>query len=62
MADPNVTSVRSTPDMVAGWIADLLAEDRELRFIAMDNEPDLWGHTHYDVHPDWPTFQKKWLS
>jgi hypothetical protein len=58
VADPNVTSVRSTPDMVAGWIADLLAEDRELRFIAMDNEPDLWGHTHYDVHPDCPTFQE----
>ena len=27
-------------------------------FIAMDNEPELWGHTHYDVHPACPTYEE----
>ena len=27
-------------------------------FIAMDNEPDLWGNTHYDVHPTCPTYEE----
>ena len=22
----------------------------------MDNEPELWGYTHYDVHPDCPGY------
>jgi hypothetical protein len=24
----------------------------------MDNEPELWGYTHYDVHPDCTTYQE----
>ena len=24
----------------------------------MDNEPDLWGYTHYDVHPECPTYEE----
>ena len=24
----------------------------------MDNEPELWGHTHYDVHPACPTYEE----
>ena len=27
-------------------------------FIAMDNEPELWGDTHYDVHPECPTYEE----
>ncbi len=27
-------------------------------FVAMDNEPDLWGDTHYDVHPKCPTYEE----
>ncbi len=30
----------------------------KVRFIAMDNEPELWGYTHYDVHPDCTTYQE----
>ena len=24
----------------------------------MDNEPELWGFTHYDVHPECPTYEE----
>ena len=24
----------------------------------MDNEPELWGDTHYDVHPTCPTYEE----
>jgi glycosyl hydrolase family 44 len=58
IADPNTTSVPSTPEMVADWIAGLGADGLAPRFIAMDNEPELWGHTHYDIHPTCPTFQE----
>jgi hypothetical protein len=28
----------------------------DIRFLAMDNEPELWGMTHYDVHPKCTTY------
>ncbi|MGH9272162.1 MAG: glycoside hydrolase family 44 protein, partial [Ilumatobacteraceae bacterium] len=58
IADPRTTSVESTPELVAGWVAELVAEGLAPRFIAMDNEPELWGHTHYDVHPECPTYEE----
>ena len=58
VADPKTANVESTPDMVAGWIGGVVAEARGPRFIAMDNEPELWGKTHYDVHPDCPTYEE----
>jgi hypothetical protein len=58
IADPRSTSVESTPSMVAGWIRQLQADGLAPRFIAMDNEPELWGYTHYDVHPSCTTFEE----
>lgn len=58
VADPRATSIESTPESVAAWIAAVQAEGHELRFIAMDNEPELWGYTHYDVHPECPTYEE----
>ena len=58
VADPRRANTESTPGMVAEWIAGLVADRKAPRFIAMDNEPDLWGFTHYDVHPDCPTYEK----
>jgi hypothetical protein len=58
VADPRLTSVESTPAMVADWIGRLVADGLDPRFIAMDNEPELWGHTHYDVHPSCTTFEE----
>ena len=30
----------------------------DIKFIAMDNEPELWGTTHYDVHPACSTYEE----
>jgi Glycoside hydrolase family 44 len=58
VTDPRTANTESTPAMVADWIAGLVADGHAPRFIAMDNEPDLWGVTHYDVHPDCPTYEE----
>jgi Glycoside hydrolase family 44 len=58
IADPRTANTESTPEMVADWIAGLVADGHSPRFIAMDNEPELWGHTHYDVHPVCPTYEE----
>jgi Glycoside hydrolase family 44 len=58
IADPRTANTESTPEMVAEWIGGVVAEGRGPRFIAMDNEPELWGATHYDVHPDCPTYEE----
>jgi hypothetical protein len=58
IADPRTANVESTPEMVADWVAGLVADGHAPRYIAMDNEPDLWGYTHYDVHPDCPTYEE----
>lgn len=49
IADPNMANTRSDVQSVVAWMRHIQTQD--VRFIAMDNEPDLWGYTHYDVHP-----------
>ena len=49
---------QSTPAMVAAWVAACWPRARSRAFIAMDNEPELWGHNHYDVHPTCPTYEE----
>ena len=56
--DPTLTSVESTPETVRAWLTDLVAAGAVPEFVAMDNEPDLWGDTHYDVHPACPTYEE----
>src|SRR5262245_5948034 len=59
VADPTRTSVRSDVDSIVAWVRHL-REDRhfKIRFFAMDNEPEIWGVTHYDVHPGCTTYQE----
>ena len=38
--------------------ASLIADGLQPDIIAMDNEPELWGTTHYDVHPMCPTYEE----
>ena len=57
-ADPNLANVPSTPEMVQTWVKSLVERGLGPTFIAMDNEPDLWGSTHYDIHPDCPTYEE----
>lgn len=53
---PDRTSIRSTPDFVAKWMAAVKAAapagQNPLDMVILDNEPDLWNETHRDVHPD----------
>jgi hypothetical protein len=57
-ADPNTANVQSTPQKVAAWLQRMAASGATPDFVAMDNEPDLWGDTHYDVHPQCPTYDE----
>jgi hypothetical protein len=58
-ADPLDTSVTSTARAVASWVADLVSDPLTTpRFIAFDNEPELWGVNHYDVHPACSTYEE----
>lgn len=58
IADPRATSIESTPEMVAEWVEGMLADGVPIQFLAVDNEPELWGYTHYDVHPTCSTFEE----
>jgi hypothetical protein len=58
IADPTSANVPSTPAMVAAWIERLVEDGHDIEYLAMDNEPEMWGHTHYDVHPSCPTYEE----
>lgn len=59
VADPRRANVTSSPETVSAWIQELTArEGHDVAFIAMDNEPELWGVTHYDVHPSCTTYEE----
>jgi len=59
VADPRVANVASDPGSIAEWLTSLYAlPEVDIRFLAMDNEPELWGITHYDVHPTCTTYDE----
>ncbi|NJM08283.1 hypothetical protein HC891_22040 [Candidatus Gracilibacteria bacterium] len=41
---------------VGAWLTAMREQGLSPRFVAMDNEPELWGFTHYDVYPDCTTY------
>ena len=57
-ADPRRANVESTPEQVTAWIEGLIADGLAIEYLAMDNEPELWGGQHFDVHPDCPTYEE----
>jgi len=57
-ADPRLANVESTPEHVVAWVEGLLADGLTIEYLAMDNEPELWGGQHYDVHPSCPTYEE----
>jgi hypothetical protein len=57
-ADPTRANVESTPAKVGAWLTRMAAAGATPDFVAMDNEPDLWGNTHFDVHPKCPTYEE----
>jgi hypothetical protein len=59
IAQPERANVPSDASSIVGWVKHLLVEKKyAVRFFAMDNEPELWGHTHYDVHPNCTTYDE----
>jgi hypothetical protein len=52
IANPRDTSIEAPPEFMVEWVNHLKEQGGELPFLAMDNESDLWGVTHYDIHPD----------
>lgn len=56
--DPALANERSDPARVQAWVRRLVEQDLDIDFIAMDNEPELWGFTHYDVHPGCTTYEE----
>lgn len=56
VADPYETSIQSSPQDIRDWMQHLRDNNLPIRFAAMDNEPELWGNSHYDVHPDCTTY------
>jgi hypothetical protein len=59
IADPNRANVQSDVNAVVAWVKHLLVEKKyPVRFFAMDNESDIWGATHYDVHPNCTTYDE----
>ena len=59
IADPHQTSVEAPPEFMAKWVNHLVNEmGFTIKFFAMDNEPDIWGVTHYDIHPQCTTYDE----
>jgi hypothetical protein len=55
--DPSQTSIPAPPELIAGWVRKVLAQDaqqgsRSVHQYILDNEPTLWNTTHRDVHPN----------
>ena len=59
VADPTTANVPSTVEAVRDWVGQMVKVQKlTVKFIAMDNEPELWGITHYDVHPSCSTYEE----
>ncbi len=55
IANPARANVSTTVPSLMKWVRQL---DDDVRFFALDNEPELWGYTHYDVHPTCTTYDE----
>lgn len=59
VADPSRTSQPSDVAFIRRWVEHMVnTQGYKVRFFAMDNEPELWGETHYDVHPTCTTYDE----
>jgi hypothetical protein len=59
--DPLDTSKQVGTDFMGRWIDHLKQKfGGYVRNYALDNEPALWGHAHWDVHPQMTTYDEIW--
>jgi hypothetical protein len=58
---PEDASKQVGPEFVADWIKHLQSRFGDtVHNYALDNEPMLWGHSHWDVHPEMTTYDEVW--
>jgi hypothetical protein len=60
---PSRTSAPAPPAFIKRWIEAIRADDlrtgvRSVHQYILDNEPNLWSHTHRDVHPEPLTYDE----
>ncbi|MFC0216436.1 glycoside hydrolase family 44 protein [Paenibacillus chartarius] len=59
--DPTDTSKQVGPDFITRWIEHLKEKfGGYVHKYALDNEPMLWPHSHWDVHPQMTTYDEVW--
>ena len=60
VTDPTLANVPSDVPFIRRWMQHIIETHGYdgVKIIAMDNEPELWGYTHYDVHPNCTTYQE----
>ena len=59
VADPNKAYVPSDVKSIVAWVKHMVAIPKaNVQFLALDNEPDVWGETHYDIHPNCTTYDE----
>ncbi|WP_158606409.1 glycoside hydrolase family 44 protein [Paenibacillus ginsengarvi] len=59
--DPTDTSKRVGTEFVTSWIRHLKQDFGSfVHKYALDNEPMLWPHSHWDVHPQMTTYDEVW--
>jgi len=49
---PNVTDAYVNQDEFVSWVKMVGAASGPAVLFSLDNEPDLWAHTHAEVHPE----------
>lgn len=59
--DPNDTNKPVGTDFIKDWISHLQKQyGSYVNKYALDNEPMLWPHSHWDVHPQMTTYDEVW--
>jgi len=59
VADRRRANVASDETSIAAWMRHLIVDrGYAVPIVALDNEPELWGYTHYDVHPTCTTYDE----
>ena len=55
--EPDLTDARVYQDEFVNWVEKSgRADPRQVIFYSLDNEPDLWAHTHARIHPQKTTY------
>lgn len=56
-ATPDATDAYVNQDEFVSWVKTATTAGPPVMF-SLDNEPDLWAHTHAEVHPDAVTYEE----